>query len=454
VNEVVGIMPNGQNANGPGPIAADATDSVQFLDTFLVPDPTRVVLRPFIPAEDQLQRASSLRPRVQRLTQRVLALTEGELNAELARVLESLARRHLSPRRILRRRFYDMAAEGLRGRRIKPRQQLLIGAYFLEEYSFEAAALFNPSVVAHPDQTELPAGSTRLLLSLRGVGEGHVSSIVFRTAELTASEMLRIEPAVERIAAPHIENIPGGAPDDPGVRLHFGKTGDLSSQVISPITFRQRHGLEDLRLVRFTEEDGHCSYVGTYTAFSGESIRQEILLTSDFVTYELNVLRGVLSATKGMALFPRRIDGRYAMLGRQDHENIWLLRSNELYEWQTGEIIVSPRWPWEFIQMGNCGSPIEIDEGWLVVTHGVGAIRNYCLGACLLDKRDPSKLIARSTRPLFRPNADTFKGYVPNVAYSCGAFVRDRMLLLPFGVADTFTAFAKVSVDHLLGEMR
>jgi predicted GH43/DUF377 family glycosyl hydrolase len=293
-----------------------------------------------------------------------------------------------------------------------------------------------------------------LLLSLRAIGEGHVSSIVFRTAEFSADGDLRIDPPAQRITSPHIERIPGGAPDDPGVQLHCGKLGDLSGVVIFPVTFRQRAGLEDLRLVRFTEEDGRCSYLGTYTAFSGEAVRQELLRTTDFVTYELNALRGSLSATKGMALFPRRIDGRYAMLGRQDHENIWLLRSNELYEWQTGEIIVSPRWPWEFVQMGNCGSPIEIDEGWLVITHGVGAVRNYCLGACLLDKRDPSKVIARSTRPLVRPKPNAYDGFVPNVAYSCGAFVRDRTLLLPFGIADTFTSFAVVSVDHLLGEMR
>lgn len=154
-----------------------------------------------------------------------------------------------------------------------------------------------------------------------------------------------------------------------------------------------------------------------------------------------------------MALFPRRIGGRYAMLGRQDHENIWLLRSNALYEWESGEIVVSPRWPWEFVQMGNCGSPIEIEEGWLVVTHGVGAVRNYCLGACLLDKRDPRRVIARSTRPLIRPAPHAYDGFVPNVAYSCGGIVCDRTLFLPLGIADTFTAFASIALDALLAEM-
>jgi predicted GH43/DUF377 family glycosyl hydrolase len=292
-----------------------------------------------------------------------------------------------------------------------------------------------------------------LLLSLRGVGEGHVSSIVFRTAEYSAGQ-LRIAPAAQRIASPQIEKIPGGARDDPGVHLHYGELKDLSGVVLFPVTFRQRAGLEDLRLVRFVDEDGDCSYLGTYTAFSGETVRQELLRTVDFISFELNALRGRLSATKGMALFPRRVDGRYAMLGRQDHENIWLLRSNELYEWQSGEIIVTPRWPWEFIQMGNCGSPIEIEEGWLVITHGVGAVRTYCLAACLLDKRDPAKVLGRSTRPLVRPTPHAYDGFVPNVAYSCGALALGRTLLLPFGIADTLTSFATVSIDGLLSEMR
>lgn len=430
------------------------SDAVKLLDIVLRPDPARVVLRPFTPAENHGESAPASPTRVQRISERVLALGEDELDRELDRVLASLAKRHVNPERMLRRRFYDMAEEGLRERDVTSRQRLLIGAYFVEEYSFEATALFNPSVVLHPDQSGLSPGWTRLLLSLRAVGEGHVSSIVFRAAEFNAEGGLRMEPSAHRIASPHIEKIPGGAPDDPGVRLHYGEPGDVSGVVIFPVTFRQRAGLEDLRLVRFLEEDGHCSYLGTYTAFSGEAVRQELLHTRDFTTFDLGALRGRASATKGMALFPRRIDGHYAMLGRQDHENIWLLRSNELYEWRAGEIIVSPRWPWEFVQMGNCGSPIEIDEGWLVITHGVGAVRNYCLGACLLDKRDPSRMIARSTRPLVRPTPDAYAGFVPNVAYSCGALALGRTLLLPFGVADTFASFAIVPVDALLAEMQ
>ncbi|MCW3846003.1 glycoside hydrolase family 130 protein [Sphingomonas sp. LB-2] len=419
----------------------------------LRPEPARVVLRPFIPAENGSVEGQHMKSRAERILDRVLALGEQDLRVELDRAVSSLADRHRDVERLLQRRFYDMSDRFLGGRTVSPEQALLAGAYFAEEYSFEAAALFNPSIVPHPDQTGLPAGAARFVLSLRGVGEGHVSSISFRTGEITAEGKITVNPPSRWATSPTIETVPGGAADDPGLRLFYGQHDDLSQVVIFPISFHQRHGIEDLRLVRFSEEDGHVSYFGTYTAFSGEAVRQELLRTDDFVTFELNALRGRLSATKGMALFPRRIDGRYAMLGRHDHENIWLLKSNDLYAWDSGEIIVSPRWPWEFVQMGNCGSPIEIDEGWLVITHGVGPIRNYCLGACLLDKKDPSRLIARSTHPLIRPGSDTRDGYVPNVVYSCGAIVVGRTLLLPYGVADSFTAFASVPLDRLLLSM-
>lgn len=422
-------------------------------DLLLHAEPARVVLRPFVPAENGGM-PHETRPRVERILERVLALGEPELREELAHVVSSLADRHREVEPVLRRRFYDIVDPHVRGRAVSSEQMLLAGAYFTEEYSFEAAALFNPSVVAHPDQTGIAPGSLRIVLSLRGVGEGHISSITFRTGVFDADGGLALDPPSRWAASPAIENIPGGAPDDPGVRLFYGGHADLSELVIFPVTYRQRHGIEDLRLVRFVEEDGHATYLGTYTAFSGEAVRQELLRTRDFVSFELSALTGKLSATKGMALFPRRIEGHYAMLGRHDHENIWLLRSNDLYCWDAGAAIVTPRWPWEFVQVGVCSPPVEIDEGWLVITHGVGAIRNYCLGACLLDKRDPAKLVARSVEPLVRPSPETRDGYVPNVAYSCGALAHGRTLLLPYGVADSFTAFATFDIGELLATMR
>lgn len=423
---------------------------VVHLDLLLRPEPARVVLRPFVPAENTVMAGGAERSRIEQIVDRVLALSPAELKEELDRVLSSVTDRHRDVERILQRRFYDMADRFMRGRTASPDQALLVGSYFAEEYSFEAAALFNPSIVPHPDQSGVAQGAVRFMLSLRGTGEGHISSITFRTGTFGADGKLTIDPPSRWAVSPRIENIPGWTPDDPGLRLFYGEQDDLSQIVIFPVTYHQRHGIEDLRLVHFTDEDGHSTYLGTYTAFSGEAIRQELLRTDDFVTFELNALRGKLSATKGMALFPRRIDGHYAMLGRHDHENLWLLKSNDLYNWDSGEIVVSPRWPWEFVQIGNCSSPIEIDEGWLIITHGVGPIRNYCLGACLLDKKNPFKVIARSRRPLIRPSPETRDGYVPNVVYSCGAMAVGRTLLLPYGVADSFTAFAAVALDQLL----
>ena len=419
------------------------------LGPLLKPQPERVVLRPFVPAENG-DGAMHDRPRVGRIFDRVLGLGEAELKRELERVLASLNGRHRDVERVLERRYCDLVEPYALGATVTPWQRLLAGAYLTEEYSFEAAALFNPSVVAHPDQTGVPEGSIRLVLSLRAVGEGQISSITFRSGVFSTDGRLEIDPPSHWAISPQIETIPGGAPDDPGLRLFYGESDNLSELVVFPVTYLQRHGIEDLRLTRFVEEDGHEAFIGTYTAFSGEAVRQELLRTTDFVTFELNALRGKLSATKGMALFPRRIGGHYAMLGRHDHENIWFLKSNRLYEWDEGDVIVSPRWPWEFVQMGTSGPPIEIDEGWLIITHGVGPVRNYCLGACLLDKDDPSKVLARSTEPLVRPGCMTRDGFVPNVAYSCGGLVFDRTLLLPYGVADSFTAFETFSLDDLL----
>ncbi len=425
------------------------TDITHLLIT-LRPDPARVVIRPFIPADDPAPRD---RPRAQRIADRVRALTKIELGVELGRVTGGLSGRHGNVEAILLRRYHEVNGLLIDPCTIDREQSLLIGAYFSEEYAFEGAALFNPSMVLHPDQLGAKRGDVRFVLSLRGVGEGHVSSVTFRTGTCHADGTLTVDTPGLQAIAPRIEMIPGGAPDDPGVRLSCDDGHDLSQTVIFPVTERQRHGIEDMRLVRFTDDDGNITYFGTYTAFSGAAIRQELLRTADFRTFELSALHGDAANGKGMALFPQRIDGRYAMLGRQDHENIWLLTSTDLYDWQGGAAIVSPRWPWEYVQIGNCGSPIEIDEGWLVITHGVGPVRTYCIGACLLDRNDPSKLLARMTHPLIHPSPKDRYGYVPNIAYTCGAMVHGRTLVLPYALADSFTTFATVPLDRLLAAM-
>ena len=426
------------------------SDIMTHLPIILRPDPARVVVRPFVPADDPAPRE---RPRAQRIADRVLALDTTKLGIELDRVTAALSERHRDLEEVFLRRYHDMKGLLVDHGAISRAQSLLIGAYFSEEYAFEGAALLNPSIVPHPDQSEIAQGDVRFVLSLRGVGEGHVSSVTFRTGTCHADGSITLNMPGLQTITPRIEMIPGGAPNDPGVRLSCDNDHDLSQTVIFPITANQRHGIEDMRLVRFTDDDDNITYYGTYTAFSGEAIRQEILRTTDFKTFELTSLRGDAAMGKGMALFPRRIDGRYAMLGRQDHENISLLTSTGLYEWQGGAVILSPRWPWEYVQIGNCGSPIEIDEGWLVITHGVNPVRNYCIGVCLLDRKDPSKLLARMTYPLIRPSPDQRYGYVPNIAYTCGAMVHGRTLVLPYALADSFTTFATVPLDRLLAQM-
>jgi predicted GH43/DUF377 family glycosyl hydrolase len=428
------------------------TDIMTHSKLILHPDPSRTILRPFDPVAPTSFVVKD-QPRAQRIADRVLALDEEQLGRELDRIILDLSERHRDLEEVLLRRFAEVNSLTIDCNAIRRDQAIVIGAYFCEEYSFEAAALFNPSIVLHPDQSEMPTGTIRFILSLRGIGEGHVSSITFRTGTWASDNAVTVDAPSATAVAPRIEEAEGENTRGSVTRLHCGGSRDVSETVLFPVTPSQRQGVEDLRLVRFTEVDGAVQYLGTYTAFSGAAARSELLRTDDFRAFEMRALEGPPAESKGMALFPRRIDGRYMMLGRQDNENIWLHASDDLYSWKDGYRIIRPEWTWEFVQMGNCGSPIEIDEGWLVITHGVGAARNYCIGACLLDKRDASKVLARMTLPLVHPSAKERDGYVPNVVYSCGALVHDRTLLLPYGVADNFATFASVPLSDLLAVM-
>lgn len=425
---------------------------VRTLPPILHADPSRVVVRPFTPAEDPTAVDPTCRSRVARVVERVLALDEADLRATLATVLESLRDRHRDVNPLLMRRYHEVADRLLAGRPVSAQQAMMIGAYFSDEYAFEAAALFNPSAVLHPDQVDVEAGSARLIIALRAVGEGHVSSITFRTAILEGDGGLHVDRPEPMIASPVIERLAGPA-DDPAIALTYGSAADPASIVLFPVTAFQKHGMEDLRLVRFTEEDGAICYFGTYSASSGTALRQELLRTLDFKHFELSPLRGNAAKTKGLALFPRRSGGLFTMLGRQDHDGIWLLQSPDLGRWDGGARIVEPRFPWELVQIGNCGSPIEIAEGWLVIVHGVGPVRNYSIGACLLDRNDPSRLLARTAVPLISTTPKDRDGYVPNVVYSCGGIAHGRILFLPYGVADSCTAFATVDIDSLIRTM-
>jgi predicted GH43/DUF377 family glycosyl hydrolase len=427
--------------------AMTAADVFTTLDVELKPDPSRTVIRPFsfdYPAAF----ADGRLPRPQVVADRLRALDDAMRARMLDLLLTPMCERHRNVEQVLRRRFEEVR-DALGPGEFSADDQLLIGAYFSQEYAFESAALFNPSIVAlDDDQPPSTPGAVRFILSLRGIGEGHVSSVTFRTGEWGPGDRLVLDPPSSEGVPPCIERH-----DDEWVRLVCEDSEDVSETVLFPVLPSQRQGVEDLRLVNFTDHDGVRSIIGTYTAFDGKDARQELLRGVDLRTVEMRTLAGAMTGYKGMALFPRRIDGHFVMLGRQDSENIWLLRSDDLHRWETGEPIMAPKYPWEFVQLGNCGSPIEIDEGWLVFTHGVGMVRGYCIGACLLDKDDPSRVIARTPSPLLFPSAEQRGGYVPNVTYSCGALLHDRRILLPYAIGDEYTAFATATVDDILAVM-
>ncbi len=421
---------------------------VDFYDVVLKPDPSRTVVRPFEPGYPT--GFDTGRTRTDETVELILSLDGEELQRQLDGVTASLDENHRDVDATLLRRFGELSDRIPVAADMSPEQQRLIGAYFSQEYAYEAAALFNPSAVLHPDQSGLADGAVRFVLSLRGVGEGHVSSVTFRTGVWTPGGDLTIDDPGSTSVPPII--VPRDD-DDGAVHLDCGGSRSISETVLFPTLPSQRQGIEDMRLVRFVEDDGQVTYYGTYTAFSGAEARSELLSTTDFKSFEMRALAGEVASAKGMALFPRRLDGRYVTLGRQDNKNIWLNASDDLLHWDSGSKLVEPRYPWEFVQMGNCGSPLEIDEGWLVLTHGVGTVRNYCIGACLLDRADPSKLLARTPRPVLAPSPRERDGYVPNVVYSCGALLSGRSLLLPYAVADSFSAFGSVSIDNLLACM-
>jgi predicted GH43/DUF377 family glycosyl hydrolase len=331
-------------------------------------------------------------------------------------------------------------------------QRQLIGAYFLNEYSFEASALFNPSIVTHPDQSNAPKGGLRFILSLRAIGEGHVSSLTFRAGTFAADGSVIVDPTARLASSPRICHRASGRDGD-HVELVFKPEEELSERVIFPVTESQSNGIEDARFVEFSD-GGQKTYYATYTAYSGRAIRSELIETRDFMSFRLSPLRGTAARNKGMALFPRKIDGRYAMIARQDNENLYLIYSDDLYTWDGGQAVLKPEFPWEFVQIGNCGSPIELDEGWLLLTHGVGPVRKYSIGAALLDKKDPLKVLARSREPLLRPEPSEREGYVPNVVYTCGAMRHNDQIILPYAVSDTFSNFATIKISALMQALK
>jgi predicted GH43/DUF377 family glycosyl hydrolase len=481
----------------------DVKRSTVILD----PDRAQVLARPFRLVSNQ---------RSTKISARVMALREDQVHTLLTGVRAEFGDRQLKIDEFLHRRFEEVSPYLLEGQQLSEERKLLLGGYFTHEYSLEAAALFNPSMVPHPDQSHVPAGSLRFILSLRATAEGHVSSIVFRSGILDADSNVTMDApsrySLEPAQVPHStfekllferklrelrlmgdfnREVLNGVPDaftmqelrvsiartasqlpegqretaktvaretlmlaSSNYEVQFAPESALSERVLFPATPAQSNGIEDARFVRFHKDDGTLTYYATYTAYDGRMILPQFLETTDFLRFKFNTLNGPAVENKGMALFPRKIGGLYVMLGRQDAENIYVMFSDHLHFWHTMQLILEPAFPWEFIQLGNCGSPIETEAGWLVISHGVGPMRRYCIGAFLLDRDDPTKVIGRLPEPLIQPNASERDGYVPNVVYSCGSLVHGKLLVIPYGISDYASTFATIPLEQLLAAMK
>lgn len=450
------------------------------------------------------------RSRVASILSRVVTLNAEQTATALAEARERFGARHRDVEQVFRDHYRMVRRHKPPDVRLTHEQKQLIGAYFTLEYSIESAALFNPSIVPHPDQSGLLPDAVRFLMSFRATGEGHLSSIVFRRGVMYGNGGMAFEPpprfahttrpetdkdfdrAVFRrqlvemgVDEPLVSEVLSGLPTPfrqaqlnrairqarhvyhdsasfasqaadirwlarANYELHFPNDLRPAEIVIFPATENEQRGMEDLRLVHFTDDDGSDRYFGTYTAFDGRRILPMLLETSDFHSFHVRTLVGRNARNKGMALFPRRIDGAYVMVSRHDGENLFLMRSDTPYVWEGATLLQPPVEPWELVQIGNCGSPIETDRGWLLLTHGVGPMREYCIGATLLDLHDPSKIIGQTAEPLIAPAADERDGYVPNVVYTCGAMIHEGRLIIPYAMADSATGVATIEVDPLL----
>ena len=485
--------------------AARLADVVTRSDLWLRPDPGRVVTRLFVPGEELPSDASRASP----LIERILAMSDEQMTVLLADVFSRFDSRHPDLRHDLAEHFGQVSDRLGARSNLSSTQQQLLGAYFTAEYSVEAAALCNPSMVAHPDQSGLADAETRFVLSLRGIGEGHISSIEFRTGVVGAGGEIRLDEASGRLyrgAVTALTHQKGRIANQLVASGHGGEvatqimdalpaefTGDeletalrslqarvlarrvtqqtietlrsivasnyvtafasesrIDERVLFPSGPTESHGMEDARFVRFTGDSGAVTYYATYTAFDGAHVTPQLLQTDDFTTFEVSQLSGPAATNKGLAIFPRKVDGCFAALSRWDRERIALTTSDDAWCWERPVTIQAPEQPWELVQLGNCGSPIETAEGWLVLTHGVGPMRTYSMGAVLLDLDEPGRMRAGLEAPLMVPNAAERDGYVPNVLYSCGAMLHGGTIVLPFGWSDIGTSVATLDLPGLL----
>jgi predicted GH43/DUF377 family glycosyl hydrolase len=477
----------------------------------MVADVRRVIAKLYLPGEEI---AGGWPSRSALMMERVLAIPESQVSGLIEGILADFSSRHPDFEALLERHFHQVAHHlGPNAGPVSRQRRLLIGAYFTHEYSVEAAALFNPSIVLAPDQSGLAPGMKRFVMSLRAVGEGHISSIEFRSGVVDAAGSLTFDPlgsylvggqrtapatydkhlfglklgelgATSDLTWTVLDRLPDAftlaeleeslarlEADGPPHAISFETTkiirllatsnyvtsfpagSALSERVLFPAGPHESRGMEDARFVRFVDDGGASRYYATYTAFDGFEILPQLIETEDFVSFAISTLNGSAAQNKGMALFPRRIGGKYVMLSRKDRENLYLATSDNVRFWNHATELDRPRAPWELVQIGNCGSPLETEAGWLVLTHGVGAMRRYAIGALLLDLEDPLRVLGRLTMPLIEPDESEREGYVPNVVYTCGALVNGDNLVLPYGLSDSAIGVAVIDLPELLAAL-
>lgn len=472
----------------------------------ITPDKARVLLRPFIPGKTD---------RMKSIIRRIMKLSDAEAKRVFESTMPEFQHRHRDVKAFFEQRFSQL--KPLMPPKFKPTEtkRLLIGSYFTCEYSLESAALFNPSIVPHPDQSRLEPGAIRFIMSLRATGEGHISSIEFRTGTINKPDEVTIDPPSRYVSSPEEYPDPVYAKPEITMKLHderaltsatreilrplsnefkrsqlvarierfrkghrkltsvqrrsiehaealadlnyeirFSKAHQLSERAIFPVSLYEQNGIEDARFVKFTDEDGSVTYYSTYTAYNGRQIRPMLLQTTDFTHFRIRSLSGAAAKNKGMALFPRKIDGKFAMITRHDAEILYFALSDDISQWDKPVKLLVPTHEWELTQIGNCGSPLETEKGWILLTHGVGPVRKYCIGAILLDRENPAKVIGQLRQPLIAPDESEREGYVPNVVYTCGAILHNRTLVIPYAMSDTMTRIASIGVDELLGAMQ
>jgi len=476
----------------------------------LLPDSKRVIARSFHPSDG----ADGSSSRVKAILDRVLAIPEEDVPAMLEGLLRKFSSRHRNFEKVLDDHCRMVSQHVDRGKPWSRERRLLIGAYFTHEYSIEGAALCNPSIVPAPDQSGLRPGTLRFIMSARAIGEGHISSIGFRSGMIApdgevifdstspfastgarksnpsfhkglfeaklrdvgvdnevsqrvlsrVSDRFSTEQLDAACASSKTRNIPAVMRRETLEVIHwlatsnydvtFQNESSISERVIFPDSPNESRGMEDARFVHFVEDDGSVTYYATYTAYDGHDILPQLIETPDFLHFQVRTLNGACVQNKGMALFPRRIGGRFAMLSRHDGESLYFMTSDNVRFWSNAEELRIPCHPWEFIQIGNCGSPIETEAGWLVLTHGVGPMRRYAIGAILLDLEDPRRIIGQLGEPLLTPAPDEREGYVPNVVYTCGGIVHNGQLILPYGFSDVGIAVATTPIDDLVSRLR